>query len=389
MWWQEREIREADQLLSKGEIEAAAKKVDHFLKEHPQHGGAMALKARVLVAAGYPGSAISIFERFGASSPRDLHAWAQAHLALEHFSIALPLLEVVDKSGVDRADVLYELAACRAKLGDFDGALEAADRFAALPGLEGRGELLRGTINQQRGNLRLAAEAWGKVLKLSPDANDLQLPPEEFFLEYGRVLLAKGESTLAIDLLKRSVEFKTDPAAYVALGEAQFQAGHSQEAEDAFEKAMAEAPNSAVARKGLATLALADRDAQKAIDLLAPLERSPALTSEMAFMMQRAFVIQGDEATAGRWRDKADELRRLESARAAADQILRDTPNSSWATVIRAYRFALDGNWDQAESLLKPLGTESLKQSFIQSLSEAVRTHGELPPLQDLPLRDL
>lgn len=388
LWWQDRPIRTAAHHIEKGNFQAAYQLLSDFLQQHPNDERALALKARILVQIGQPQQAIKLFERVGASDPKDMHAWAQAYLRLEQWTAALPMLEFVKKSGIDRADVLHELAACRMKLGDAERALEDAKEFAQQPGCEVRGQLLIGTIHQQRGNLRQAASAWSQVLKLSPELRDVQIPPAEFLLEYGRVLLALGEPALAETYISRNLEMQSSPGALVSLGEAQFQLGKSIEAKKSFEEAMQGDSYSVAARKGLANLSLAAGDFQKTIDLLLPLEKSGVLTSEIAFLLQRSYARLKDEAAAKRWQEKTEQLRQEENVKAAADQILRDTPDSDWATVIRAYKYANQGNWTEAETLLKSLGESSQTQPFIRGLTSAVKSRGRLPSLQGLPIQN-
>ena len=388
LWWQERPIRLADSQLRAGQRDAAYETIGQFLHDHPDHHRALAIKARILVEEGNSQAALNIFDRVGASEPQDVHALAKALLHQERWSQALPLLEFVEPTGIDRADVLYELAACRMKLGAVDRALEAAEQFAKQPGFAARGELLKGTIHQQRGNLRLAAASWDRVLKLSPEVSDLQIPPEEFFLEYGRVLLAMGESALAETNIQRSLKIRQTPDALVSLAQAQFQLGKTQQARQAFESALSGDPYSIAARNGLAGLYLSEGQADKAVELLAPLENSGVLTSEVAFLLQRSYARLKNELEAKRWQEKAELLRKEESLKAAADQILRETPDSDWATVIRAYKYAQQGNWSEAETLLRPMGQAAESQQFIRELIAAVKSRGPLPSLTGLPVRD-
>lgn len=387
LWWQEAPLREAEAALETGKAKQALRIIDGFLRDHPGHHQALSLQARALVSVGEPTRALDIFERIGGSTPVEMHAWAQALLQLERWNAALPILEYLEQTGVDRADVLHELAACRAKVGDFDGAVAAATSFASLPGFEARGNLLLGTIHNERGNVRQAAAAWETVLEHAPDAEGLQIPPAEFFLEYGRTLNASGVANLAARYLTRSIQLQPQADAYVALGDSQTQLGETEAAETAYRKALALAPSNRQARVGLAQLQLARGDAETAKDWLLPVTRSD-LTSQVAFLMQQVSVRLGETDEAERWRDRADELRRTERAREAAMQVLRDVPESSWAQVLRAYRFAENGNWSEAEFLLKPITQSATDQPFIQELYQAVRNRSQLPSLEGLPLHE-
>ncbi|MBX3442714.1 MAG: tetratricopeptide repeat protein [Planctomyces sp.] len=386
VWWEERPLAEVERLLDAGEPRKALISVNRFLREHPQHGRGLALKARTLSASGQVDAAIDLYERVGAADPKDLHALAQALLHRQQWSAALPILKVLETTDLHKADVLHELAGCKSRLGDFDGALESAEKFSKQPGMEARGQLLLGTIHRDRGNLQQAATAWGDVLRLRPDAADLQIGPAEFFLEYGRVLYGIGEMTLAAEQFQRSLELEEAAPTLVALGNAQVQLGQVESANENLQRALELEPGALPPRVGLAQLALTQRNAEQAFEFLSPLQSSGEMTGEIAYLFQRIYTLRGDTAQATHWRDRADELRKSESIRNTTDQILRDSPESNWAHVIRAHRFAEEGNWDEAERILKPLAPTAPDQPFIQALDAAVKSRGTLPPLSDLPM---
>ena len=76
VWWQDRPLRQAAAYLEEGDLDKALSTIDAFLRDHPSDGKAMSLRACTLVAVGRPAQAIDLFERFGGSSPKELHAWA-------------------------------------------------------------------------------------------------------------------------------------------------------------------------------------------------------------------------------------------------------------------------------------------------------------------------
>jgi tetratricopeptide (TPR) repeat protein len=374
-------------MLARGDALGAIALANRFLREHPGHGRASALKARGLVAIGDADAAIDLFERVGAEDARDFHAWAKALLQQEKWSTAEPLLQHVLASGIDRPDVLHELAACRAKLGDYAGAVSAAEEFSREPGFAARGHLLLGTIHQERGNLQRAAEAWGEVVKIDPEAKGLQVASAPFFLEYGSVLTTLGEPEKAVDLLQRSLALESGADTLVALGDAYSQLGRTKDAEDSYRRALELNPAEINARKGLAELALTQGDADQALTWLTPIESASRMTSQLAYLFQRTYTRLSDPEAAERWRIKADDLRHQERIADTARQILQNAPESDWARIIRAYRFAEAGNWEEAEHILRPLATAAKDQPFIQSLIDAVRTRGTLPSLDGIPLR--
>lgn len=387
-WWQEGPLREAADLLNRNEPAQALLAVDGFLRDHPLHGKAMSLRARTLVALGQPAEAIRLFERVGTSNMQELHAWSQALLQLERWREALPVLEHLRGHGVDESDVLHELAACRAKVGDLDGAIAAATEFAGQPDCAARGNLLLGTLHNKRGNLRQAAAAWGDVLKLVPDGEGLQVPPAEFFLEYAQVLQLSGNSNMAVDLVDRSLSLQPQATGFVVLGDAQSSLGNPTAATTAYKEALKLSPDLPSACIGLAQLALAEGDASAAMEWLSALQSPETLTSQVAFLLQQATTRMGDVQAATLWREQADQLRQLENARETALQVLRDVPESHWAQVIRAYQFAESGNWSEAELILEPITGSAEEQPFIQALKESVRKRSDLPSLTLLPLKN-
>ena len=387
VWWQERPLRRATASLDDGDPQEALKTIDTFLRAYPGHGGAMSMRARALVAVGRPKAAIDLFQRVGSSNPKQMHAWAQALLQLERWNEALPVLEHLAKTTVDDADLLHELSACRAKVGDIDGAIAAAEEFTKQPGCAAKGYLLLGTIHNKRGNLKQAATAWGDLLKHSPDAEGLQIPPAEFFLEYGRVLQSSGHSRLAAERVERSLKLERHSEAFVALGDARSSLGDQEAAEKSYQEALDMEPGLSAARVGLAQLALAGGDAAAAKQWLSTLQAPAELTSQVAFLLQQVAARLGNTDEAKQWREKADKLRHDEQVRGTALQVLRDVPGSNWAQVLRAYQFAEAGNWAEAEVILKPIVSSATDQPFIKALGKAVRQRTTLPSLDLLPVK--
>ncbi len=387
VWWQERPLRQATAYLDQGDPTRALSTIDDFLRNHPLHGGAMSLRARIFVAIGRPIQAIDLFERFGGSNPKEIHAWAQALLQLNRWREALPLLEHLGTTDVDRADVLHELAACRAEVGDLIGAIAAATDFAQQPGLAARGNLLLGTLHNKQGNLRQAVASWGDVLKDAPDAEGLQVSAAEFFLDFGRVLHASGHSGLAAEKVERSLSLRPSADGFVVLGNARSILGDQQAAENSYKEALVIEPGMPAARVGLARLALASGESARAKEWLSSLESPDKLTSEVAVLLQQATTGLGEVEASKQWREKADRLRLVEQARETAMKVLRDVPESNLAHVVRAYHLAESGHWLEAESILKPITASEKNQPFIEELYHAVQQRSDLPSIDRLPLK--
>lgn len=389
LWWQERPLRQATAFLEDGEPEQALSVIDEFLRDHPKQGAAMSLRARILVALAQPTQAIDLFERFGASNPKEIHAWAQGLLQLRRWREALTVLEHLSTTDVDRADVLHELAACRSELGDLQGALAAASEFAVLPGCAARGNYLLGSLYLKRGDLLQAEAAWADVLKDAPDAEGLQIPAAEFFLEYGRMLQTSGKSGLAADSVQRSLNLKPSADGFVVAGDARSNLGEIGLAEKSYKEALRINSALPAARIGLARLALASNDAAAAKEWLSDSELTNKPTREIAVLFQQVTTRLGDAEAAEAWRETADKLRLAEQARRAAIQVLRESPESRLGQVVHAYLLAESGKWTEAELILRPAAAMVEDHAFLRKLIQAIRQRSELPPLQTLPLTPL
>ena len=385
VWWEERPLRDSARLLEQKDGAGALSSVDRFLRDHPGHGPSIALKARALVQLGRAGEAIQLFDKAGAASTEDMRAYTTACLMLEQWVQASPVLEYLLRLDPDDADLLHEVAACRAKLGQFDEAVEAASRFASIAGNEARGYLLVGILERDRGNFRKACEAWARVLQVNPDAKDLQISGDEFHLEYGKALLKLGEPAAATDRLKHSIATKPSSTAIALLGKAYSQLGKPEDAEREWRKALESNPSNETARHGLAELAMNQSDFQGALAWLQPLAASPELSSGTAFLLQRVSSLLGDTKSASDWQMRVEQIRKLEELHSTVDQVLIDSPSSMWGQVLRSYRLAEQGNWDQAGLLLTPF-LKDPAHPFISDLGAAIQDRGPLPLLSGLPI---
>ena len=419
VWWDTRELNQAEALLDGGEPAAALKLVDQFLREHPRDGQALMLRARVLVALGDWTGAIRLYEQVGAATTDDLHALTTALLHLEQWGAALPVLKMLSEELPDEADVLHELAACQAKLGQYEDGLKTAERFTQLPECESRGLLLLGTLHRDSGKHQSTIDVWSRLLEREPEAQNLQIPPHDFLDEFGRVLLQNGQPDRALELLSRSVELSQSASTaasssdsldraraktLTALGDACLQTGRQSEAEAHWIRATELCPDCAEPREALARTALRLGNGAAAVEWLKPLLASRVELGSVAYSASRAFAMIGDAEAAELWRTRFEKIDQAERLRSTLDQVLIDSPNSIWSAIIRAWRFADAGNWSEANRILEPI-IDSRRNSttpapaadpqaaadaaeFIDDLHEAVKTRGTLPSLSRLPVRD-
>lgn len=387
LYWQELPLRRAQREAIAGDVQTAFSRVSYFLDRHPDHGAALALKARLLVDFGRSQEALDIFDKVQAQTGVEMHAWAKAYMQMGRLSQAMPLLAKAVELDPENVDALYELAAVRLRLGLLEEATIAAEKLAAIPGQEARGQVFLAAIYNDLGNHAKSAIAYGKVLQYSPDASNLQLPPDELLLQYASVLITLGQTEKAVGFLERSVASRPTAAGYVILGNSQAQLGRAEEARRTWQTALELEPLNRHAREALANAELQDGKADEALTWLKPIENRDDLRSSTAYLFQRLYQMKKDQATADTWKKKAAKWRRDEQVQGQIDELQLKSPHSFWANVLRAYQFARAGNWLQAEDMMSELAPAAPKDDFVQDLDDAVRRRGELPSLDRLPIR--
>src|SRR4029077_2089285 len=156
---------------------------------------------------------------------------------------ALPVLTRLNELSPDDGDILHELCACEAELGDFDESVRCAERLLQFPGYDRRGRLLLGILHYKRGNNRLAIQTWQPIIEHTSDLSDLQVPVAEFLLAYGRALLKVGRPSEALVLLERSVRIDPTADSLDSLAEASDGLGDRPRAVALWEQAVSRSPD--------------------------------------------------------------------------------------------------------------------------------------------------
>lgn len=384
---QEQSLAAVEQLLAAGDLRVANREVAAYQREYPDDGRVNGLRARILLKAGQPREAAQLFERYGAASTVDLHAWAQACMMQSQWSLAAPILTRFLQLAPSDTNGLYELMVCNIRMSRLTEALELAGQLAQLPGQEVLGHLYLGTVQNDLKNEQQAVAEFGQVLQLDPELRKLTVPAEDFLSEYGGTLVSLGRSDEAVSLLQRSLEIRPTPAAAVSLGQAKLQVGDSQQAVANWELAVKLDPQSHRAREGLADVALREGHVREALEWLRPLEESPRLEPATTYLFQRIYQRLGETSKAAIWQARTAELRQQREIESAVDRLLIEAPSSYWAQVVRAYRFAETGNWSEAHGTLQQLRDAEPQHAFVEQFRNAVRTRGTLPPLREIPIR--
>ncbi len=386
--WQSWPLRQGETALAAGDPARAEAFAGFYLEGHPADPRGLSLQARALVALGRGQEAVAIYEEIGAASADDVHAWAAAYLLTESWSRASHLLEQFLRMQPENADATYELATCTARLGQLKQAIEIAERYTEISGMTAQGSLLQAIFHQDLGDSASAAAAYERVLELSPDAADLQLPPHDILLQYGNTLLDQGDAAAAMAQFQRSIAVAPTGEAFFRLGRAAAQLGDQEAACEAWEQAVAIQPTSVSPREALAEAALGNGDIPAAQEWLAPLTNVAGERAETAYLFQRIAASQDDQEAFARWKAIADTARERQQRERLIEQFVIAAPTNPWAMAVRAHRFAAAGNWQQAGDLLEGLPSSFDEEPFVQDLQAAVEAQGPLPSLDAVPVNE-
>ncbi len=380
-------LKKAERAFESGNHAVARLEVLHYLEKHPDHGRAQTLYAQILVATGQkPKTALEIFEKYQAATPEEMHAWARAYFLTEQWSAAIPLMENVIEKRPNDMDALQELLTARLRIRQFERALPEAEKFAKSQGREARGNVYLGAIYRELDNSEKACEHFAKVLEYEETAENLQIPAHEFFAYYAQSLLLQGQAEEARKNAERSLSFERTPPAYNVLGEALQQLGEADLAVKAWRSCVVMDAENVEARKRLAQQALANKQPQDALVWMDRVAKSPNISAENAYLLERCYRALKDDANAKIWSEKAKQLRELEKARAQLRNYAVEYPDSFIAMVFLAWEFAERGNWGQARSVLssQALRKDTFESDFVAQLADAVEEQSaeKLPPLE-------
>jgi tetratricopeptide (TPR) repeat protein len=387
IWWEDRPLRAIEASLASKEYSEAASLANAYLKEFPGRSRAVELKARALAGIGHWEEAVRLFEASGAIGSESLHDWARALLKLQRWSEALPLLLQLHSLDPQDAETVHELAACYGQFGEYDSAVYFAGKLKDFPQHEAAGRLLLGTLENNRGNYRLALEAWRPIVDADSAAENLQVSRDELLLAFGRALLKEGRADEARTYLQRSLAIRNAAETSSYLGDACEQMGDLDRAVDYWKQAVAADSTLLRAREGLARASIEQRQPDQALKWLEPVAEEEDLPSSVAYLFQRSYTLVGDPDRAKQWEARVDRLRDQENRSQLIDDGVQRAPNSFWSRAVRAHRFASRGNSRQAAMLLDQLLEEAPDEPFIRKLAEYVQNRGPLPSLEMIPMK--
>lgn len=386
-WMQEDSLRDAEQALDQNDPERALALVSYFLETNPSHDQALAVKARALADLGDAEEALKLYDRIGAATPAEMHSWARAFMATGQWSKAIPLLIQVTRREPQNADAMYELTSCHIRMTNLDEAVATAKKLVKIPGQEINGNITLSAIYFDLEDYTESVRCFAKAAELSPDGSKFPLPANEAFFQYGSALLALGRGEEAAVILEKSIANRPSAPAYLVMGNALNQAGRSEEARRAWEMSLKLDPKNGRAREALANAALQRGEPEVGLEYLQPLVGARQLRQSTAYLLNRIYTRLNRPEEAETFRLIAEKLRAADERSGAIDQLLVRTPNSFWANVIRAHRFASDGNWTMAKEISDKLVKEAPQDAYVAELHAAIEKRGQLPSLDKVPLK--
>jgi len=272
----------------------AQRRLDAFLQKNPKSVEGLTAMAEHLVRQGKPGDATALLVRAAAEDQKT--PAASLRLALHYARTkqtgeATTLLRKLQTQFPDSPEVLDMLGQVQTASGDREGALESYSKLtAALPhSANAHYQLARATAAM--GNSSRAIDALNKALQLQPNYIEAQAALGELQINQGN-----ADKALAVARTLQSQQPK-QPVGYVLEGDAQLQLRQPALAVQAYDKALALVPNTAILVKLHHALDVAGRGKQAAVRLAEWRKRYP--DDMQALMLEgEAAIASGQNAAA-------------------------------------------------------------------------------------------
>ena len=196
----------------------AAHRAFDALKEQPTDLEALRLLAWSSGRMGRDDSARSIYKQLGLDSlgPEDCLIIAAGFQRQGDLGSALRFLEKGHDLNPNHSDILHDLSRYFASMNRLKQAEGLASRLAAQAGQGPRGSVLLGAIRDRLSDPAGAAEALERALRLDPSLKDLDPGPVTARKLLARNYLRAGESSKALDHLRRVLDEGPRPRSVLA-----------------------------------------------------------------------------------------------------------------------------------------------------------------------------
>lgn len=386
LWWQDRPLRSVESRLERGQPEMALEEISVYLKTHPDEKRALALKARALVDANRTLEGVEIFEKIGLAEPAEMFSLAKAYVKLEQWTRAMPLLARVTSAEPNNGAALQELIRCQYHLGAYSQGLTNSEKLTKTPNFAAQGYAWQALYYQSVDDRPRGIEAFAQALEAAPDGKGLPLPGHDFARQFAEMLVADGQIDEARRRIDQSLQMEPSAEALALLARIQEKAGDAEAAAKTYAKALDLDPANVDACEALAQRAFDAGDYETAQRRLMPLAANAMPRLKTARILTAISEQSGDEAESKRWRGRLKQLESFQKTDESVERLMKKAPESLWAGVVRAHRFAMQGNWTQAQAVLEPLREQAPSEPLVQDLWEAIAQRGPLPSLERLPV---
>jgi tetratricopeptide (TPR) repeat protein len=384
IWWQERPLGAAELELAAEKPIECIEQVDDFLREYPNHSRALGIKARALVRLGAMDAALAIFHAKGAYDPAEWQAWAVAHIAKQQWASALPLLNKVLDDEPDNSDAIEQITACFAMTGRYEEGIQSAQRLLKMPGYEARGMVRIGMIERDRNGNKKAIDHFEQALKLAESGAELSAESHQIQLELGKLYLLEKESVKAVEILNVSLNGSDQLATRSFLAEAYRQQGDIDKAVEQWKLTLKTDSLDIGARVGLAQVSLDEMKPDEALEWLITVKSLAKQHAGLANALHKTHSALKNEKEASEWGGIAKDLAARDARLARYEQVVRETPDSFWGRIIRAWREADQEQWQEAEQIMTNFKSELRDHAAVEKLNTAIKRKSKLPPLESL-----
>lgn len=406
-------LSRAEEMLNKKELNQALALILDYRDRYPDSETALALHARILEQLDRNAEAVRLFEKASPAQNEEMLAMANAYMKLERWSRAVVLLKKLVERLPTNYDIRYQFTACLVKMQLYKDAIESAQKQTQYVGKEPNAYVVLATLYSEIGEHQSAADAYGKVLtyKDNEEASGLQIPPEEFFLQYGQELLSAGNGELAEPQFRKALaKYKEHEEKGLMSGDLderysqlhylignaielqgtgieETNSENTASAENEWRIAVKEQPENFAARQKLAQLYIDRGNFARALEYLSPVLKYEGVSADVAFKAAKIFAGLKNPDEEKLWLERHTQAKKREEYLARVRSVTVESPNSFWAIMVRAWGFASAGNWNEAAIHVEGMSQEYMQIPFVAKLTSAIRTQDPsmLPTFEEIP----
>lgn len=355
-WWYDRPARAVETLTRQGDALAAVMLARAELAKQPHHIGLGRAAIRAAVAA-KDWSAGAEFAPLATSRDGPLllqvgdglvgqRAWSSAIQVFEQLQVLQP----------DTPLHLQKLAVLHFQLGQFEPAKKRCAELLQYPSHEVQARAILGGIESTLENYPAASENLRRVLELRPDGAGLAVSLDQVLLLLSQNLISLGQMEEAETHLRRLRALEPNKRVHHLLGVVRHARRDADEAAYWWLLVLREAPRDAEALAALGQLALEQGHPEEAVGWLRLAMGSASPPPRAApYTLGQAYHRAGRADLAQPFFEQAKRLQATSEANSADEATLLHAPQSERGRIVRAQRLAQEGDFHEAERLLREL----------------------------------